>query len=221
MKLAKISKLICKLHSFQVLQLIYFIMAFINDFIESKDTNTNQRTRFTRIKDFIFSALVFPVACDVGVMFWIFYFINPVLIASSEQHELVPAWFCHMLRTHIVIFVVFEIILIHRIYPCHLDALLALLTFILTYLAWTLIVYLETDEWIYPVMEKFNWPQRIGFFGLNVFAPVTFYVVGDLLNNLAWTSKLKQRRISNVPRESTSCIDSNDRTLTITNITEV
>ncbi|KAL7013804.1 hypothetical protein ACKWTF_015592 [Chironomus riparius] len=204
------------------LQLLYFSMAFINDFIESKDMNSKHIARFKKFKDYIYTTLVFPVAFDVGVMFWIFYFINPDLVVSNEVHELVPEWFCHMLRTNIVIFAILEMSWTYRKYACYLCGLLGVTIFTLAYISWTLAVYVYTSEWVYPILEKFNWPQRIGFFGLNLFVPVTFFFIGDLLNNLLWKSKQKEDSLKlQKDKEQPPITDTTVRSTVLIRITEV
>lgn len=218
----KVPKKSIKSEYFQFLQLFYFIMAFINDFIESKDMNSKHIARFKKLKDYIYTTLVFPVAFDVGVMFWIFYFINPELVVSSEVHELVPEWFCHMLRTNIVIFAILEMSWTYRKYACYLCGLLGIMTFIIAYISWIFAVYIYTSEWVYPILEKFNWPQRIGFFGLNIFVPVTFFFIGDLINNILWKSKLKEISTkSQKDKEHPLTSDSTDRSTKLITITEV
>lgn len=216
-------KLKCRKKYFQFLQLFYFTMAFINDFIESKDMNSNHIARFKKFKDFMYTTLVFPVAFDVGVMFWIFYFINPDLVVSNEVHELVPEWFCHMLRTNIVIFAILEMAWTYRKYTCYLFGLLGVLIFTIIYISWTFAVYIYTNEWVYPILEKCNWPQRIAFFGLNLFIPVTFYFIGDLLNNLLWKSKQKENSTKSQKdkEQQPALTDTKERSTVLIRITEV
>lgn len=175
-------------------------MAFINDFIEAKDTHTSTyRPIFTRIKNYIFAALAFPLALNVGAIYWLLFFINRDLVVLKELQEFMPEWFVHMTRTNIVIFVLVEMAVTSRKYPRCIEALIGLKAVLIGYIVWTLVVYNKTGHWVMPIFEKFNWPQRIGFYGFNIIVPVTFYFVGEFLNELIWNRrrvKIKKHRRS-------------------------
>jgi hypothetical protein len=167
-------------------------MAFINDFIESKDTHTSSyRSLFSRTKNYIFASLTFPLAFNVGGIFWLLFIIDRDLVVSEELQEVSPEWYTHMLRTNIMIFVVIEMICLNRQYPRHLHALIGLLTVLFAYIAWTLVILLITDHWVYPIFDDFNWQQRVAFYGFNIFVPVTFYFMGDLINTQIWKRRSK------------------------------
>jgi hypothetical protein len=171
-------------------------MAFVNDFIESKDTHTSSyRSHFSLAKNYIFTALAFPLAFNVGAMFWLLYFIDHDLVASKELQELTPDWFTHMMRTNIMVFVLVEMVCIGRRYPRHLHALIGLLAVLGLYILWTVVIFLVTGQWVHPIFENFNWPQRVGFYGFNVFVPVTFYFIGDLVNSLVWKRKTRSTSV--------------------------
>ncbi|KAG5667833.1 hypothetical protein PVAND_015802 [Polypedilum vanderplanki] len=178
------------------IQLIYFIMAFINDFIEAKDTHTiSYSSHFSLIKNYVFTALAFPLALNVSAMFWLLYFIDRDLVTSKELQEVTPEWYTHMMRTNIMIFVVIEMICTTRKYPKHLWALFGLISFLLTYLSWTVVIYQVTGHWVHPIFNKFNWPQRIGFYGFNIFVPITFYFIGDLINWQIMEHRIKKTKV--------------------------
>jgi hypothetical protein len=96
-----------------------------------------------------------------------------------------------MTRTNIMIFIIVEAIINNIRYPSAVIALPGLLSVLIVYIIYTNVVYLTTDHWVYPILEKFGWPQRIGFFIFNIFVPVTFYFIGELLNKQIWSKKWK------------------------------
>lgn len=70
-------------------------------------------------------------------------------------------------------------------------ALPGLLGVLMIYFIWMIVAYITTGQWVYPILEKFDWPQRIGFFTFNIFVPVTFYFIGELMNKQIWSKKWK------------------------------
>lgn len=76
--------------------------------------------------------------------------------------------------------------MLHHKYPCRKSGLGGLSVFMLAYLVWVHIIKYKTNIWVYPVLAVLNWPQRIGFYIFTMAVPVTFYFVGEFINNLLW-----------------------------------
>lgn len=53
-------------------------------------------------------------------------------------------------------------------------------------------VFYKSGMWVYPILEKLNWPLRVIFFIGNIlYAPFT-YITGEYLNNTYWGVKLSE-----------------------------
>lgn len=127
----------------------------------------------------------------MGFLFWLLFFIDRDFVASREFFDQTPVWFIHLTRTNCMVFIIIEAIINNHRYPNPVAALAGLMSVTIAYLLWVLFAYLQTDQWTYPILEKLDWPQRIGFFTFNIVVPVTFYFIGDLLNRQIWSRKWK------------------------------
>lgn len=171
---------------FQILQLVYFCVAFVNDFIGSNEVEIKKRPLITRARDYIFSSLALPLAFQVGVMFWSLFIIDRDLVAPKVWDAIFPIWLNHFIHTDIMIFIAIEMIIVYHHYPTIKNSLLGLIAFMLVYVGWEHIIYVNTGKWVYPVLASLNWAERIGFHMFNIAIPVGFYFLGRFLNNRFW-----------------------------------
>lgn len=150
-----------------------------------------------KIKDYIFTTFAFPLAFDVAAMFWSLFLFDRNLVAPKEWDPIFPVWLNHFIHTDIVIFISIELIILHRHYPSMKYSLMGLFFFVLMYIGWIHVIYFETEKWVYPIIETLNWIERIGFYGLCLIIPTTFYFFGKFLNNLVWN----ENRVAKIIRE--------------------
>lgn len=78
-----------------------------------------------------------------------------------------------------------------RQYPNRKSGFTGLLIFNICYVIWIHIIKAVSGRWVYPILEVLNLPQRIGFIlFIGVFG-ISFYFIGELLNNKIWARELK------------------------------
>lgn len=53
------------------------------------------------------------------------------------------------------------------------------------------VVWIKSDMWVYPILEKLNWPGRVAFFGASILASTGFLYAGYYLNNFVWRKKIE------------------------------
>jgi hypothetical protein len=164
-------------------------VALVNDFVGTNEVMLKDRPPIRKAKDFIFSSFGFPLSFDVATMFWGIYAFDRDSIAPKEYEPFFPIWLNHCIHTNIVVFVLIELFVLHRVYPKIVSSLIGLFTFILSYVLWIHIVFWETDIWVYPIIDKLNVAERIGFWIFNAIFPSFFYFLGRFLNNLVWSKK--------------------------------
>ncbi|CRL01466.1 CLUMA_CG014278, isoform B [Clunio marinus] len=165
---------------------IYFTIALLNDLIGSNEPTARDQPLIRRVRDYIFTAFSFPLAFDVGGMFWLLYGIDRKLVLPKEADEFFPPWLNHVMHTNIMIFMLIEMILLYHKYPSRKSVRLGMGTFMIGYLGWVHIIKYKSNFWVYPVLAVLNWPQRIGFYIFTLAVPVVFYFVGEFLNRLIW-----------------------------------
>lgn len=182
---------------FQILQLFYFSVALVNDFIGSNAVLIKNRPLIRKIKDYIFTSLAFPLAFHVGVMFWGLFFYNRELVAPKVWDNIFPVWLNHFIHTDIMFLIFIEMNLVHRHYPIRIWFNLAgLLIIMVCYISWVHVINNETGHWIYPILGTLNWAERIGFHAFNVFIAISFYFLGQFLNNRIWNKERVTRSIN-------------------------
>jgi hypothetical protein len=174
---------------FKCVELIYFGVALANDLMGTNEVILKNRPLIRKAKDYIFSSFAFPLSFFVSVMFWGIYFFDRDSIAPKEYEPFFPVWLNHFIHTDIVIFVLIELFILHRTYPKITASLIGLFTFVLSYVLWIHIVYWETEVWVYPILDKMNTAEKIGFWIFNAIFPCFFYFVGRFLNNFVWNQK--------------------------------
>ena len=96
-------------------------------------------------------------------------------------------------------FIVLEMILLHHKYPCRKSALAGLGVYMLAYLVWIHVVWINAGVWVYPILKVLDWPQRIAFYIFTCSVPIFFYYLGELLNNNVWH---KGRLTDSEPKKS-------------------
>lgn len=101
------------------------------------------------------------------------------------------SWLNHVLHTNVAVFILLELFVTFRKYPVRGKAVKSLFLFNVCYVIWILIIKNVSGKWVYPVLDILNLPQRIGFITFMGVFGVSFYFVGELLNNLVWSNELK------------------------------
>lgn len=66
---------------FQITQAVYFTLALVNDFVGSNTATTGDRPFIRKIRDYVFGSFAFPLAFDVGGLFWVLYAIDRELVS--------------------------------------------------------------------------------------------------------------------------------------------
>lgn len=161
----------------------------------SNEVMIKARPLIRRIKDYIFSSLAFPLAFDVGVMFWSLFTIERELVAPKTWDAIFPVWLNHAIHSNIMIFIAIEMIVLHRHYPKVKSSLIGLFIVMLAYICWIEIVHEVTGYWVYNILATFNWAERIGFHLFNISVPVAFYFLGRCVNNRIWNEKRVSKTI--------------------------
>lgn len=81
----------CAFIPFQILQAVYYTLALVNDLVGTNEVApTGQLPVIRRIKDYLFSALAFPVAMNVGVTFWSLMAIDRELVFPKAFDAFFP-----------------------------------------------------------------------------------------------------------------------------------
>lgn len=170
------------------LQAFYFSVAFVNDCVGSNETDIKDRPLIRKIKDYFFSAFAFPLALDVALLFWSMYTIDRRSVFPDEVDWFFPAWLNHILHTNVAVFIVIELVILHRQYPSRKEGICGLMIFMFSYLAWMHVTRLFAGKWAYPILEMLDIPGKIAFFVFTMSFPIAMYFFGEFLNGIVWSA---------------------------------
>merc|ERR1712243_110869 len=146
-----------------LLQSLYFSLAFMNDIVGSSTTVKKKQSGIQRIRDFLFSSIVFTCAAIVTICFWGLYAVDRNLIFPDSLDTWFPNWVNHNIHTAPLFGVLIEMWLVPHIYPKRTKGLIAVCTFGASYLGFLLFTTWSSGMWAYPVLAKLPMWWRISF----------------------------------------------------------
>ncbi|XP_070600640.1 androgen-induced gene 1 protein-like [Erythrolamprus reginae] len=175
----------------QLLQTVLFLMCVTVDavalFVPSQDKKVSSIV--LPIRDFIFSAYVFPVGLFVAVAFWGLYAIDRELVYPIELDDINPDWLNHSMHTTILPLLFIELVICSHKYPPRWKGLLGLATFAGVYISWIFWIHHVAGIWAYPVLGVLGILGKAAFLSLAVCIMCIFYVLGEHLTKLLWARR--------------------------------
>lgn len=99
------------------------------------------------------------------------------------------SWLNHVMHTNVMVFIVLEMFASYRQYPARKPAVATLFVFNVAYIVWLHVIKYMSGKWVYPVLDVLNLPQRIGFLTFMCIFGMSFYFIGEFLNNKIWPSE--------------------------------
>lgn len=159
---------------FQVVNVIYYTIAFVNDFISSNSLK--------KARDLIFGSLALPLALETSLMYWVMTSIDRELVFPKALDDFFPLWHDILIHTNVSIFILIDLFLVEHTYPRRSSAIRVLITFLLCYLIWLYVVFINTGRWVYAVIGVLSAPQRIIFFVACGLVTVGIYFIGETMN---------------------------------------
>jgi FAR-17a/AIG1-like protein len=182
----------------QFLQTFYFSLAFVNDLIGTNEISIKDSPLIRKIKDFMFATLAFPLALDVAILFWSMYAFDRKSVFPDEVDNFFPSWLNHILHTNVAIFIIIEMIILHRQYPQRKESLIGLSVFMFSYLIWMFVTRYFAGKWAYPIIDFLDLPSKIVFFSFTMCFPFVMFFLGKFLNGKIWNSSRIERNESKI-----------------------
>lgn len=186
---------------FQVIQTIYFALAFFNDFIGSNEVCPKKTPKIRALKDIIFT-LAFPLAFYVAIAFWTIYTLYKDLILPDHVEKIFPLWMNHVMHTLIVPFVVIELIVTPKKYPSKSVGMTFCLFVIFSYLSILAAAFILGGTMVYPVLNAMSWTVKIGFVLISILGGLGVYIIGEELNYLIHGSGIAKIKTKKVKRKA-------------------
>ncbi|XP_043205723.1 androgen-dependent TFPI-regulating protein-like [Amphibalanus amphitrite] len=167
-------------------QLVYNILAAINDVFGTSTVVYSATSRLQRLRDVFFTALSLPIAMVVCILFWGMYAISRELVFPEVMDLFYPSALNHGVHTAPVLLALLELVLVPHHFSSHHVSLALLVLFLGAYLAWTMYLALVAELWVYGVMKVLSWPLRIAFMAANLAFAIGLYLLGKKLDHLVW-----------------------------------
>ena len=159
-------------------ELVYFTLQFINDLLPP---NSSFKTITHARLNFVFTTVIFPLACYVSLSFWAVYAYDKNLI-YTEVSQLLN----HLTHTVIVVWVVLEVVLCRHKFPTLSVAMVPISTCCLLYISWVELIHAYTGFWVYPIFNTL--PQSrisfLGFYSFSIIVCFGLFLLGKALSYL-------------------------------------
>ncbi|XP_032074504.1 androgen-induced gene 1 protein-like [Thamnophis elegans] len=172
----------------QLLQTVLYLLCFTIDavalFVPSQEEKVSSTV--VPVRDFIFSAYVFPVGLFVPVAFWGLYAIDRELVYPKELDDINPNWLNHSMHTTILPLLFIELVICPHKYPPRRKGLLGLGIFVVVYLSWIFWIHHVSGIWAYPVLGVLGLLGKAVFIVIAMSIMLTFYFLGERLTKWLW-----------------------------------
>lgn len=170
----------------KVVQVAYYVIALLTDFTRANGLR--------RLRDYVYGTFALPLAFETTLMFWAMTSIDRELVFPKALDAFFPRWLDVILHTNVSIFILLDMMLVRHIYPKRSTAVRGLTVFMLSYLIWLYVIFMNTGKWVYGIIGMFTAPQRIGFFVACGLVTLLLYWIGELLSKLsAGNDKTKKK----------------------------
>lgn len=95
------------------------------------------------------------------------------------------------MHTNVALFIVMELFVTFRQYPNRKLGVTSLTIFMLGYVIWIHVIKYVSGKWVYPILEVLDMPARTAFMVFIGIFCISFYFVGEYLNNKVWAREIK------------------------------
>lgn len=178
-----------------LLQFIYFTLAFVNDILGSSTLASKNQSVVQKVRDFLFSTIVFALGSFVTISFWSLYHIDRQLIFPEEFDIWFPSWLNHNVHTTPLLGVLIELYLVPHTFPKRNTGLGMVAFLCLFYLLWVCFIAHQSGHWVYPILAELTVIGRTVFISSMSALISLFYIVGEFLNKKIWGAEQQQKKV--------------------------
>ena len=164
--------------------LVYNNMAAIFDFLVY--ARERDSTLWKSIRDYVFTAIVFPLAIFVCSMFWILYTVNPTFLRKPDEDKLYPFWMNHGYHTLPIVTAFIQAYVIQHTYPRKRFAFIGLVVVNSLYIGWLFWIAYRANFWVYPILSKMSIYGVLMFVAGSGALSFGLYFVGKKFSDLVW-----------------------------------
>ncbi|XP_046962618.1 androgen-dependent TFPI-regulating protein-like [Vanessa cardui] len=135
----------------------YLIISIFCDWEALKGNKKSKYVQIlSKINTFTFTSIIFPTTAFGDILFWRIWNDNRELIMPLSAENYITVWDQHSMHTVSLIFVLYELILVHRERPkSYQSEIIAMFTFLNIY-SLMCIISLLNGEYVYPCLKLFS-----------------------------------------------------------------
>ena len=163
------------------LQFLYFFLAFITDNIP--EMRKEAKCHFKKLRDFLFTTAVFPLAVFICGAFWTLLTIDKSLLTPlGLDTAAVPGLplLNHLWHSTILVVAVVEMLFVSHQYPSSSAAAKSIFVYSGGYIAWVIWIVVASDFWEYPFLKM------MPLFAASIFVLLGIHFVGKMIAYLRW-----------------------------------
>uniref|UniRef100_A0A7E4WCD7 FAR-17a/AIG1-like protein n=1 Tax=Panagrellus redivivus TaxID=6233 RepID=A0A7E4WCD7_PANRE len=139
---------------------------------------------------FLATALVFPVAATVVILFWGLVLFDPSTLMTEEAKIMLSvAWYNHALHTIPLFGMIVDFFVWKHPQPSITSAVKVIVAFVAFYLTNVHLFHYFTDFWAYPILGQLDTIQRAIFFAGCIGVILINFFIGYTLNSYIGPAK--------------------------------
>lgn len=181
-------------HLDMLLQCGFFVLCVLNDFFGSNTMTLSRQSSLQKLRDWLFTSLVFPMGVFVSFIFWALYAFDRELIFPASLDEWFPSWLNHIMHTLPVIGTILEMYMVYHFYLKGWKLYVPILVAYFLYLSWICYIAYAGGIWVYPVFEVLDFTGRTLFLAALLLPNLLFVFLGQKLHHRVWGSPKEQTK---------------------------
>ena len=153
---------------FQVLYYGFATLADLKYFLIGT-SNNSYGTR--KIRDYLFTSIVFPIACTVCIQFWGVYWFDPLKVCAPTENECILdfTFLNHATHTTPIIATFLELLMVFHQAPSGLrKGVTGWCVYIIFYITFVYALAYKFNFWVYPFLGDLSPTERAAFMFFNL-----------------------------------------------------
>lgn len=177
-----------------LLQCGFFGLCVLNDIIGSNTVILSRQSSLQKLRDWLFTCLVFPMGVFVSFIFWALYAFDRELIFPASLDAWFPSWLNHIMHTLPVVGTILELYIVYHFYQKGWRLYVPILAAYFLYLSWICYIAYAGGIWVYPVFEVLDFTGRTLFLAALLLPNLLFVYLGQKLHNNVWGPQKEQTK---------------------------
>ncbi|XP_071530640.1 androgen-induced gene 1 protein-like [Panulirus ornatus] len=169
-----------------LLQCGFFGLCVLNDIVGSDTAILSQQSVLQKLRDWLFTSLVFPMGVFVSFIFWVLYAVDRELIFPASLDKWFPSWLNHIMHTLPAVGAFLELYMVCHNYQKGWNLYVPIIVAYFLYLSWICFIAYAANFWVYPVFEVLDFTGRTLFLAALLLPNLIIVFMGQKLHDNVW-----------------------------------